>query len=177
MTNAPCSGKMNQSQYDLSLIVAQEIAPHQRTTMAPKKIEGRNRTQREILYFILTGGSGVLLNILLTTLFTEYLFGRERYIFGYLIGTTANICYNFYLHTRVTFKTTKDHRTRFFTFVIWNIISTLLQFSIVRILVDNFGHDYYLPIIVATIGVLALLSFVYFKLSLFRETNDTENKH
>lgn len=125
--------------------------------------------RKRIAHFFITGVSGVMLNMLITWLLTEFVFGVDRYIIGYFVGTTVNICYNFFIHSILTFKTRKRHTRRFVIFVLFSIGSTAIQVGIVHLLTLYFGRAYYLPIIASTILVLSVLSFLFFKHSLFNE--------
>jgi len=88
---------------------------------------------------------------------------------GYFIGTAVNICYNFLIHSILTFKTRRHHTRRFAFFVLFSTGSTIVQIGIVHMLTEYFGREYYLSIIAATILLLSVISFVFFKHSLFNE--------
>ncbi len=119
--------------------------------------------------FLLTGCTGILINLFITLFLTEWVLGQEQYFIAYTVGTIANVGYNFFLHTVFTFQTTRAHGKRFITFAIFSLLSTALQMLIVRTLTNILGTTYYLPIIACTIAALALLSYLYFRHTLFSE--------
>ena len=128
---------------------------------------------RPYIKFFFTGVTGVAINISVAWILTQFVFGVERYMIGYAIGTLANFCFNFALHTWMTFKTKKRHMRRFVYFVIYSILYVIVQLSIVRALTEEFGNHYYLIIIAGTILVLSFINFFVFKLSLFNEDKDS----
>ncbi len=117
--------------------------------------------------FFVTGVTGVALNISLAWLLTTYVFGVERYMIGYAIGTVVNFCFNFALHTWLTFNTKKQHTRRFIYFVAYSLLHVVAQVSIVSKLTAYFGTQHYLIIIASTILLLSFVNFFVFKLSLF----------
>ena len=125
--------------------------------------------KHRFIHFLIIGGTGVLLNITLTTLFTELVLGRGRYFYAYLIGLFANLTYNFTLHTIITFMPTERHTRRFFFFIIYYLSMAALQAAIIKTLVDVIGVDYYLPVITATIGVFFVINFFVSKYWLFKK--------
>lgn len=125
--------------------------------------------RKRITHFLLTGVTGVFLNMLITWALTTFVFGVLQYYIGYIIGTIINICYNFFLHSLLTFKTHTQHSRRFTFFVLFSFLSTTIQISIVYALTEFFGRAYYLPIIACTILLLSIVSFLFFKHSLFYE--------
>ncbi|KKU77930.1 MAG: hypothetical protein UY04_C0049G0008 [Parcubacteria group bacterium GW2011_GWA2_47_7] len=125
--------------------------------------------QKRALHFILTGLTGVLLNVLTTWTLTEFVFGVDLYMIGYLTGTAVNLCYNFLLHSILTFGTKKDHGKRFLSFMLFSALSTIVQIIIVHLFTEYLGRNYYLPIISLTILGLSAVSFVFFKFTLFKE--------
>ncbi|MEK7118195.1 MAG: GtrA family protein, partial [Patescibacteria group bacterium] len=118
--------------------------------------------QHKYLHFFLTGTSGVAINLLVTWIFTTFVFGLAEYFKAYLIGLTINLLYNFALHTLVTFKTTSGHFPRLIGFVIYSIGITLLQAVIVKSIVEFIGLKYYLLVIATTILALSMITFVLF---------------
>ena len=125
--------------------------------------------RHRILHFLFTGGTGALLNLGVTALLTELVFGRERYFTAYLLGLTANISYNFVLHSRMTFRTRQGHGRRFAAFVAYNLGMTAFQAWIVKSMVALVGVDYYLLVISAVILTFAAVSYAVYRWWLFRE--------
>lgn len=120
-------------------------------------------------HFFVTGVTGVLLNLLITWSLTEFVFGVERYIIGYLFGAVVNLTYNFIFHTILTFHTKERHVRRFFLFILHGILSTIVQITIVNTLTNALGKTYYLFIIATVIFLLSVVNFLFFKHVLFNE--------
>lgn len=127
--------------------------------------------KHRILHFLFTGGTGVIINLVLTAFFAELVFGREKYFYAYLIGLFANLIYNFTLHTIMTFRTQDKHKRRFAVFIAYSLLMTYIQASIVKLVVDYFGVDWYLIVIATTIAVFSIITFIVLKLWLFNEKN------
>lgn len=49
------------------------------------------------------GGFGVLLNLIITYVLTEFFFGRQKYIYAFAIGTVFNLIYNYVTYVRYVF--------------------------------------------------------------------------
>lgn len=124
------------------------------------------------LKFLLTGGTGVLINLGLTWFFTEYVYGLENYFDAYLIGISANLLWNFMLYSLWLFKTKHRHFLRFVVFVTYALIMTWVNAVIVSTVTPIIGLQYYLIVIAATIFLLSTFNFFVFKMSLFREPVD-----
>lgn len=122
------------------------------------------------MWFVFTGATGVGLNLLITFLLTQLIFGAENYFVPYIIGSTVNLLYNFILHSIITFHTTHRHIRRFVFYVLFSLGSAAVQIVTVRTLVSIVGHEWYLIIIAGTIFVLSLVTFAFFKWILFYET-------
>ncbi len=125
--------------------------------------------EHRIPHFIFIGMTGVGINLFLVYFFTEFVFGRERYFYGYLIGLFANLIYNFIMHSSVTFQTKNGHLKRFVIYTIFSLSITFVQALVVRKLVRVFGVDYYLFVIMTVILVFSTVSFLTFKFWLFKE--------
>ena len=121
------------------------------------------------LHFFLIGGTGVLLNITITAIFAELIFGRELYFYAYLIGLSINLLYNFTFHTLFTFKTKNKHVSRFIYFILYNLIMSFFQALVIKTIVNLIGINYYLFVIVGTIGTFFIINFIISKLFLFKE--------
>ena len=128
------------------------------------------------IHFFLTGVTGVGINLILTWVFTEFVFGQSRYFEAYLIGVAANLIYNFVLHTVMTFKTRESHLRRFSIFIGYSLLMTAFQAWLVKLLVPVFGAEYYLVVIGSIILIFSTVSFLLFKLALFNEEKLNE-KH
>lgn len=123
----------------------------------------------KIIRFILTGGTGLLINLLVTGILTEFVFGREHYFYGYLLGLTANMVYNFALYTVFTFKPSAKHKRRFLLYVIYYICMTLTQIGIVKMLTALVGVDWYLLVIALTIATLSVITYLTCNLFIFKK--------
>ena len=125
--------------------------------------------KHRLIHFLFTGGTGVLINIGITGLLTEFVLGRENYFSAYLIGLTANLIYNFTLHTVMTFKTKKNHKSRFTIFIVYSLLMALLQAILINTIVSLIGVDYYLFVIGSVILTFSFITYIFFKLLLFNE--------
>lgn len=125
--------------------------------------------KKRYVHFFATGVVGIVLNILTVWFFTEFVFGIDYYLVGYLIGAVVNVTYNFTLHTIMTFQTKREHAKRFVYFILFSMLSACVQVVIIRALTEYFGREYYLLIIAGSILLLSFISFVFFKHSLFKE--------
>lgn len=121
------------------------------------------------IHFFVVGVTGVALNLGITIGLTELYFGREQYFSAYLIGLTINLLYNFALHTFVTFKTTRNHSARLAVFLLYSVTLAYIQTRVVRYLTDLFGVDWYALVIAAVIMLFSAITFILFKLILFKE--------
>lgn len=124
------------------------------------------------LHFLFVGGTGVLINLLLTWIFTEFVFGLEQYFYGYLIGLFANLVYNFTLHTILTYKTTKKHILRFQIFIVYSLVMSFVQAGVIKVITPIIGLRFYLIVIATVILVFSIINFLVFKLWLFKEDRD-----
>jgi len=121
------------------------------------------------IHFFLTGISGVLINLFLTWFFTYFIFGLRNYFYGYLIGLTANLIYNFTLHVHINFKVKTKWKQRFVIFIIYSLIMSFVQATIIKFITPIIGLRYYLLVIATVIFVFSIFNFVIFKLWLFKD--------
>lgn len=120
-------------------------------------------------HFFLIGISGVAINLSVSWVGTELFFGKERYFQAYLIGVSANLVFNFVFHTIVTFQTEQKHVQRFFWFVIYSLTMTAFQAWLVKTVIAFVGVQFYLVVIASIILIFSGITFVLFKLILFRK--------
>lgn len=120
------------------------------------------------VHFFAVGVTGVAINLGITAFFTELVFGREQYFSAYLIGLTANLLYNFVLHTRVTFKTKGNHARRLAIFMAYSLSLAYIQAQCVKWLTAQVGVDWYLVVIASVILTFSVLTFLLFKFVLFK---------
>jgi putative flippase GtrA len=123
----------------------------------------------KITQFVLVGGTGVLIQLVVTWGFTNFVFGLDKYYIGYSIGLSLNLIYNFVMHTFVTFSAKRGHGKRFIGFIIYSLLMTLLQYLIVRGLVYLVGEKWYLLVIATVVLVFSIVTFLLFKFWLFKE--------
>lgn len=128
--------------------------------------------RHRLLHFVLTGGSGALLNLGVTGLLTELIFGRDHYFPAYLVGLLVNFIYNFALHTHFTFSPGEGHARRFVLFLLYNSGMTLLQALLVKVLVRMFGTNYYLVVIAFVILTFSSVTYLCYRFLLFRSDRD-----
>ena len=130
----------------------------------------RHLLRLKITRFLFIGGTGVGINLLVTTFFTEFVFGRENYFYGYLLGLFVNMIYNFILHTKLTFNTKKSHGRRFIIYSCYYILITLLQIFLVTSIITIVGVNFYPLVITGVIGSLSIVTFLVFKFWLFTDS-------
>lgn len=128
------------------------------------------------LHFFIVGATGVAINLVITVIFAELVFGRENYFSAYLIGLAANLLYNFVLHTVVTFKTKDKHIRRLSIFFAYSLTLAYIQSYAVKHLTELVGVNWYIIVIASVILVFSVLTFLLFKFVLFkRDSGETEN--
>lgn len=120
------------------------------------------------IHFFATGLSGVIINLTITWLLTEFYFGLDNYFYSYLFGLSANIIWNFIIHTQINFKIKTKYLKRFIIFVIYTLILSFIQANLVKLIVPIIGLKYYLLIIASVILFFSFLTFIIFKFWLFK---------
>lgn len=133
---------------------------------------GRTVVNHRFFRFLLAGGSGAGLNMGVTFLLTQFVFGTEQYFTAFLIGTAVNVLYNFTLYTLAIFKTKERHLRRFVIFVVYSAVMTVVQLSLVNYIAHLTGPELYLVVIAGVIGVGALFNYVVFKTSIFKTVTE-----
>lgn len=126
------------------------------------------------IHFFVVGSTGVAINLGVTALLTEFVFGRENYFTGFLVGIGANLAYNFTLHTVVTFKTKDRHVRRLTIFVAYSLVMAYVQAQVVKWLTALVGVNWYLVVIATVILVFSVFTFILFKFVLFRSEQEIE---
>ena len=126
----------------------------------------------KIIHFLFVGGTGVLIQLLLTWSLTHFVFGLDKYYIGYSFGLGANLIYNFVMHTKVTFEVKDGHFKRLIIFVIYALSMTFFQYKIVRFIVSKVGDEWYLLVISSIILIFSTITFVLFKFWLFKDNKD-----
>lgn len=126
------------------------------------------------LHFFAVGSTGVAINLGVTAFFAEVVFGREYYFDAVCIGIGVNLLYNFILHTKFTFKTKDKHIQRLVIFVAYSLLLAYVQAQVIDELVKLIGINWYLVVDAGTIFVFSLITFVLFKLFLFKKSPTVE---
>ena len=121
-----------------------------------------------LIRFTISSGLGVLVNISLTYILTEFVFGRNQYLFAYIIGLGVGILTQFIMHVIFTFKTKDYVVKKFLLFYIYSILMTIFQVFVVKNITNIVGVDYYMPVIIGTIGVFYAVSYFVNKLYIFK---------
>lgn len=132
----------------------------------------RNILERFRVYIIygLVGVGGAIANILVTWLFTEFVFGIEQYFAGYVLGLAANILFNFIFHALYTFRTRNELVVRRFTlFTLYSLILIIFHTVSVRLLVPVVGEHLYLLVIAAVITFYSIITFLVSRYYIFSD--------
>lgn len=121
------------------------------------------------LHYLLVGGGGALLNLLVTWSLTTFWFGIDKYFSAYLFGLTANLIFTFTLYSVKVFNTSKTHINRLAIYLAYVFVIVWLQAEIVKNVVPLVGLEFYLGVITVTLGSFALINFFVYKFFIFRE--------
>jgi len=123
------------------------------------------------LHFFIVGSTGVLIQLITTWFFIMFIFGQDKKFESYLIGLTLNLIYNFILYSLTTFKTKKNHITRFIFYLIYSFMLAFIQANIVKSLESILNPGVYLFLLIITFVILlfSTITFLVFKLWLFKE--------
>jgi putative flippase GtrA len=122
-----------------------------------------------ILQFLFVGGSAFLLHQFIAWFITSRFFDVTHYEVGYTIGLIAAWFYNFVLHTVVTFRTKTGHGKRFLQFIIYSLTSSVVQYFVMHAITPRVGEEHYLWVNAGVVLCVSLVTFVVFKLWLFKE--------
>ncbi len=128
----------------------------------------RALTRHRFVRFLLAGGSGAALNVVITFGLTQFVLGAREYFTAFLIGTTVNFLYNFTLYTVAIFKTRERHLRRFFLFACYSTIITVVQLTLVHAITGVMGADWYLLVIALVILFGACFNYLVFKSTIFK---------
>ncbi len=89
---------------------------------------------RKYIKFIIGGGLGLLANVIVTFMLTEFMGVPFRA--SYILGLAANIIFNFIFHMVVTFKTKEKASIRFVKFVPLTLSIAAANYLFVRIFTE-----------------------------------------
>jgi len=122
---------------------------------------------RRYIIFIFGGGLGLVINLLITFVLTEYFY--LWHMFSYSIGLTLNIIINYIYHTKITFKIERS-KNRLIKFVVVFLLMVLLNWFFVYYFTEIIGFKkYYLIVIVAVTFVLSIINYLINKLYVFKK--------
>ena len=144
------------------------------------------------LHFFAIGSTSVVLNLFLTWLFVEFVFLKSEYLifdlkfkdstFGFIIGETVGLTYNFCLNAIITFRTRKKLKRRFVLFVLYSLLMTYLAVFPATLILRNYLEYVFALInlnflvgaaylIAASLVILffSFFNFVLFKIWLFKD--------
>lgn len=115
---------------------------------------------KTFIKFSFSSGLGVFINLLLTFILTEGLFGKQHYFYAYTIGLTVGLLVQFIMHIKYTFKKSIDIKKKFGQFMSYSVIMTLIQASTVKAISDVLGVDYYIFIIAFVICIFYIINYL-----------------
>lgn len=122
---------------------------------------------RQFLTFVLVGGSGFIVNLGITVALTEL--AKIFYFISYVIAALASWTFMFFVHARFTFRGhgAPSIKKAYLQFVGWYAAVMLANFTLVYVLTSILGL-YYVASIVFVTGTIAMLSFLFNRLVVFR---------
>lgn len=129
----------------------------------------------QLTSFVVVGGVGTLINLGSTLLLVEFFLGVDRYFLANMIGLLANIIFNFVLYTLAVFKARHNHVRRLAIFVTYSILIAILYAATIKVVTPIVGIKYYLGVSISAIAFFAVVNFLVFKLSIFKEPSDVTN--
>ncbi|MCP3682776.1 MAG: glycosyltransferase [bacterium] len=118
------------------------------------------------LVFVVGGGLGMLINLVVTFLLTE--FAGLWYMGSYALGLGLNMLFNFFYHRHVTFNVTSRAKERFGKFMIVTVLIVLINWLMVYAITEITGIYYILSIILVTL-VVSVINYILNKLWVFKD--------
>lgn len=115
----------------------------------------------------IVGVAGVILNLVITFLLTEFLLGRPNYIYAFVIGNVFNIAYNYATYVKYIFPVHGMSLNKKIFFLAYSSLIALLQIVLSSVIVSIVGVGLYLPVLAVVIGVISVVSFFIFKSHVF----------
>jgi putative flippase GtrA len=122
---------------------------------------------KTFLKFSFSSGVGVFINLSLTLLLTEFLFGRQNYFYAYVISLTIGLLAQFILHIKYTFKKSNHISQKFQLFMGYSVIMTLIQVVTVRAITGFLGVNYYIFVISFVICFFYISNYLINKTYIF----------
>jgi putative flippase GtrA len=123
------------------------------------------KNKKQFFVFVAGGGMGALINLAVTSFFTEIM--GLSYLISYSVGISANIIFNFFYHRSITFKTKNKFKTRFFKSVFVSMAVGAAVMTLVYIFTEIFGFWYIFSGIIA-ISVMTLINYIVNNLWVFQ---------
>jgi drug/metabolite transporter (DMT)-like permease len=122
------------------------------------------------IHFFIVGISAILLQILLTYLYTTYINNGNFTQASFYIPSIIIMIYNFFFHTIFTYRTHTNHISRFIKYALYYIIMTfIIQAQTIFYMISVIGTAYYILINAVVVFTYAILSHIIFKLWLFND--------
>jgi len=115
---------------------------------------------KTFIKFSFSSGLGVFINLLLTFILTEGLFGKQHYFYAYTIGLAVGLLVQFIMHIKFTFKKSINVRKKFWRFMSYSTMVTIIQASTVKVIADFFGVNYYMLIIAFVICIFYIINYI-----------------
>jgi GtrA-like protein len=126
------------------------------------------------VHFFVAGGLGLSINLVLTATLTHFVFGNEHYFTAFLIGTSINLLFNFWLYSLVVFRISFNSWRRFVQYISYQCISATLQLSTIKFITSHVGTQWYAPTIVIVVLTLSTFNYFIFKIYIFVRTEFLE---
>ena len=117
------------------------------------------------LVFITGGGTGMLINLCLTYVLTEFV--HLWYMFSYAIGQTVNLLFNFFYHRHITFTVTSRAKERFGKFFLVSLAVISISWLLV-LLITEYLNLYYILSIVIVAFFVSIVDFLINKSWVFK---------
>ncbi|MFP4567631.1 MAG: GtrA family protein [Candidatus Woesearchaeota archaeon] len=118
--------------------------------------------------FFFIGATGVLINLIVTGLLQLILKPQNFYIAS-IIGTATNLIYNFYMHTKITFKTKNKHKQRLAIFTIYTLTISAIQETIIKNITPLIGINYLIIIKATIILTFSIITYILYNNIIFNE--------
>lgn len=127
----------------------------------------RELLSTQFLRFLLVGGSGALLNLVVSWGAVKYWLGMDMYLMGSALGLIVNIIYNFFAYSYFAFNSRQRDLRTFIVFLVYSMCTIIVYLSLLRIAVSFMGPSWYLVASAVIIGVLAIVNFFIAKTAIF----------
>lgn len=119
------------------------------------------------LVFITGGGTGMLINVCLTYVFTEFV--HRWYMLSYTIGQAVNLSFNCFYHRHITFTVTSRGEECFGKFILVSLGLILTSWLLVWYITEFLNFYYILSIAIVAFFV-SLIDFLINKFWVFNNS-------